>query len=129
MNVAHLLGRRDTPALRAWLAPLRPEQVLVRPVPPVLRLLWPRWVAAMALPGVVWVRPEALSYEADRLARLMIHELVHAWQWETVGVVGFARSYLADYLRGRVRRLGHRRSYAAIRLEVEAREVAARFTR
>ena len=57
---------------------------------------------------------------------LLEHELVHVGQWRALGVVGFLRAYLADYLRGRRAGLGHWDAYRAIALETEARDFAGR---
>jgi hypothetical protein len=58
---------------------------------------------------------------------LLVHELVHVRQWADFGVFGFLRRYLADYLRGRFKGLGHREAYLAIGFEQEARRLAALF--
>lgn len=52
--------------------------------------------------------------------RLLRHELAHVRQWQRYGVIGFLRRYLGAYLSGRRKGLGHRASYLAIPLEVEA---------
>lgn len=123
MRAVDLLEGRDSAALRVRLLPLLPDQVSVRSFP--ARVPLPRWVAAITLPWCVYVRRDLLGGDPDRLARLIVHELVHARQWRTHGPVGFLRRYLADYLRGRVRRLSHREAYLRIRLEEEASRIAA----
>lgn len=55
---------------------------------------------------------------------LVAHELVHVRQWRELGMVGFLRRYLSDYLRGRRRGLGHHDAYRQIALEVEARQLS-----
>jgi hypothetical protein len=57
-----------------------------------------------------------------------VHELVHVRQWSDYGALGFLRRYLGDYLGRRRRGAGHRMAYWSIRLEVEARSVASRFS-
>lgn len=126
MRAADLLGRFDTAALRVRLLPVYPESVTVRPVPGWLRPAWPAWVAAMTLPWGIYVRPDVLDGGPQALARLLCHELVHARQWKTLGVVGFLRRYLSDYLRARVRGLSHRDAYRAIGLEAEAAHLTGR---
>lgn len=123
MRAIDLLDGRDSAALRVRLLPILPEQVSVRSLPS--RVPSPRWVAAITLPWCVYVRQDVLAGDPDRLARLIVHELVHARQWRTHGPAGFIRRYLADYFRGRVRRLSHREAYLRIPLEEEASRIAA----
>jgi hypothetical protein len=61
-------------------------------------------------------------HELDRA--LLAHEMVHVRQWRELGVPGFLRAYLGDYLRGRRAGLGHRDAYRAIALEEEARALS-----
>ncbi|CAN5818719.1 hypothetical protein BH23ACT5_BH23ACT5_06470 [soil metagenome] len=124
MRAIELLGTRDSAAFRAAIVPIRPEDVKVRPVPRRLQPIWPRGVGAMATPWGVYVRVDLLGGSPLALADLLRHELVHVRQWKTHGPMGFVRRYLADYVRGRRRRLGHGGAYRAIALEVEARHLA-----
>ncbi len=57
---------------------------------------------------------------------LVRHEQVHVRQWRRHGPVGFPARYLAGYLRGRLRRLGHEGAYLRIPFEIEADWVARR---
>jgi hypothetical protein len=125
MRAVDLLGRLDSPALRVRLLPIYPESVIVSPVPSWLRSLWPGWVGAMTMPWGIYVRPDVLDADPQSLSRLVCHELVHVRQWKTLGVFGFLRRYLSDYVGGRLRGLSHRAAYEAIRLEVEATRAAA----
>ncbi len=95
--------------------------VLVRIAPPWLRVFWRGPFAAISLPWGIYLRESAASMASPTLGRLIVHELVHAEQWKRLGVGGFLRRYLSDYLRGRRRGLGHLGAYAAISLEEEAR--------
>ena len=70
---------------------------------------------AVTLGSLVIVRAASASSES-----LLRHEGVHVEQWRRLGVVGFLRRYLGDYLRLRVRGYGHRAAYLRIPLEVEA---------
>lgn len=123
MRAVELLGARDVAALRVRLLPVRPEQVIVRPFPVLVARLWPKWVGAVAAPWGVYVRPQVLEGDSDRLAGVLCHELVHVRQWRTLGVIGFLWSYVGDYLSGRRRGLSHREAYLTIGLEEEARRV------
>ncbi|MGA7271940.1 MAG: hypothetical protein WB239_12790 [Acidimicrobiia bacterium] len=125
MRAADLLGRLDSPALRVRLLPVYPQSVRVHPPPWWLRGVWPAWVGAMTLPWGIYVRPDLLRGHPESVARLLCHELVHLRQWKTLGVFGFLRRYLIDYLGGRAAGLSHHRAYQAIDLEVEAAQVVA----
>ena len=124
MRAVDLLGPFDTAKLRLSLLPIRPDVVDVRPVPPQLRPIWPKWAAAMTMPWAVYVRRDVLDGDPGFLARIIAHELVHVRQWKTKGLVGFLRHYLTEYIRGRARKLGHKEAYRAISLEAEAYEIA-----
>jgi hypothetical protein len=78
-------------------------------------------VAAMTLGRLILLRRDHRHDEA-----LLAHELVHVRQWRELGPGRFLWRYLGAYARGRAAGLGHRRAYAAIPLEVEARELAGR---
>ena len=56
--------------------------------------------------------------------KLLAHELVHVRQWHELGVVRFLAKYLASYSREMIRHRNHARAYRAIRLEVEAYDLA-----
>lgn len=121
MKATEVLGSLDTAELRVRLHPIDPEHVSIRTPPLWLRPVWPGWAAAMTVVRVVYVRQEVLeTWDDQRLARLIAHELVHVRQWRTDGFVGFVRHYLADYVRGRRAKLGHRGAYKAIGYEAEA---------
>ncbi len=61
--------------------------------------------------------------EHDR--SLLAHEMVHVRQWRERGVVGFLTAYVGEYVRGRLRGLGHWDAYHAISFETEARALSA----
>ncbi len=82
----------------------------------------------MTIKNWIFVEPKYLNGDRDQLARLVIHELVHVRQWHDLGVVGFLRRYVTDYLHDRRRGLSHRDAYINIRLEEEARQVQERLT-
>lgn len=126
IRASTLLGPFDTAEVRRLLAPVRPEEVDIRLLPRSLQRVVPRWVAAVTTPWAVYVRPQALTSGDEAIARLVVHELVHWRQWRTLGVVGFLRRYVGDYLRGRMRGLDHRSAYLEIGLEREATEAARR---
>jgi hypothetical protein len=53
-------------------------------------------------------------------ARLLRHELVHVEQWRSLGVLGFARTYVGSYLTWRLRGYSHWPAYRRTSLEIEA---------
>lgn len=113
-----LLGPHDTPRLRSLILPADPDRVDVRVLPAWVPV--PGWVGAITTPWAIYIRPHLLGGDPAILARLLVHELIHVRQWKTLGVPRFLASYLSDYLRGRLRGLGHRDAYQSIRLEREA---------
>jgi len=74
---------------------------------------------AITIGNVVSVRRRAA---AD--AHLMRHEREHVRQWRELGVIGFLRSYLGAYFRGRRAGYSHKAAYRLIPLEVEAEQAA-----
>lgn len=111
----------------AWALPrVDPNQIVVRPASRLFRLFWGKGITAVAMPWGIYVHPARLGKGARNLGRLMVHELAHIDQWRRLGALGWARSYLGDYLRGRWAGLKHFEAYRAIGLEEEARAVASR---
>jgi hypothetical protein len=56
---------------------------------------------------------------------LLAHEMVHVRQWRERGVIRFLAAYVGEYLRSRLRGLGHWDAYRAISFETEARTLSA----
>ncbi len=128
MNAADRLPPQmlESAALWSALMPLTPDAVRVRPAPRWMWKVTRGRVAAMTLGSTVFVDRRFLTDGGDQvLGRLLAHELMHARQWQRLGVAAFLVSYLGDYLRARMRGLGHDASYRQIRLEVEASRFAA----
>jgi hypothetical protein len=128
VNAARALARAglDTDDVRLALHPIRPESVNLYPASPLFRRLWGEGVSAMTLWRWVFVEPEGLSGDPGQLGRLAIHELLHLRQISELGLGRFLWKYSLDYLRGRLRRLGHHAAYEEIGLEREVRETTAR---
>lgn len=117
-------------ALAGVLPDVAPEEIPVRVAPRWFRAMWARGIVAVALPWGVFVQPTVMERhraggDARDLGRLMVHELTHIQQWRHLGPLRHTTQYAGDYLKGRWRRLGHWESYREVRLEVEARQVAA----
>ena len=104
-----------------------PSRVPVWRAPWPMRFLWPKGISAMALPWGIYLAPAVLERPFHDLGPLIVHELTHIEQWRRLGAIGWARSYLGDYVGGRRRGLGHHDAYRAVGLEVEAREAARPF--
>ncbi|MDJ0925242.1 MAG: hypothetical protein QNJ77_11825 [Acidimicrobiia bacterium] len=107
-----------------------PARVRVRVASPLFRRFWAKGIVAVALPNGVFVDPQVMDRfrsgaEPERSARLIVHELMHIEQWRRLGLLRHVGQYLGDYLRARFRGDGHWNSYRSIRLEQEAREIAA----
>lgn len=122
----------DVAEVRSHLPSVDPYAVRIRPASSWFQLVWARGVAALATPWGIFVRPPVFERicaggEPNRDGPLVVHELAHLEQFHRLGALRHVGQYLADYVRGRVRRLGHWESYRRVRLEVEARQVAARF--
>jgi hypothetical protein len=102
------------------------ERLLVREARPWFERFVLRRVEAIALPYVVYVRRRSYTRPRHQITSLIIHEVVHVSQWREEGYFRFARRYLGDYLRGRLRGMSHGDAYRAIGYEVEARALTAR---
>ncbi len=106
------------------------SQVKVKVASPLFRRFWAKGIAAVSLPFGIYVQPAIMERfrtgtDPEGSGRLIVHELMHLEQWRRLGAFRHLTQYGGDYLRGRWKRLGHWEAYRAIRLEVEAREVAA----
>ena len=114
----------DEGQLTATLPSVDPSRVPVWQAARCFRFFWGRGISAVAMPWGVYLAPDVMQRPQSDLGPLMVHELTHIEQWRRLGPLGWARSYLGDYLRGRRRGLCHHDAYRAIGLEVEARETA-----
>ena len=99
-----------------------PEITLVREARAWFEKVYLSNSAAIAFPHVIYMHTRLYRLPRAEVARLVLHELVHVSQWQSEGKLRFLAIYVFDYLRGRLRRIGHQRSYEAIRYEVKARE-------
>lgn len=125
MRIGSLLGGDEFPtAALVGLGDL--DRVDIRRAPPLLRFLWNGPIAAMTVMHRVYVDPRLFEADPERLAPLLLHELVHVRQWNDAGPGRFLFRYVGDYLRGRLAGRTHDESYRGIRYEVEARRIARR---
>jgi hypothetical protein len=113
-------------AVQGALPRVDPSRVPVYRAAAWFRVFWAKGISAVAMPWGVYLAPAVLDRPLDRLGPLIVHELAHIEQWRRLGPIGWARSYLGDYWRGRRSGLGHHDAYRAIGLEREARELARR---
>ena len=125
MNAGRLLRETgyDTGTLRACIAPVDPNDVNVYPASRLLRRFWRPGIKGVTHWKWVLVDPELLKGDRQRLARLVIHELVHVRQYREAGYVRFMAGYIWEYWRGRFTGKDGRQAYLDISSEVEAREL------
>lgn len=122
----------DLDAVRRDLPSVEPFAVPVRSAHPLFLRFWMRGITAIATPWAIYVRPAAFTRmqtgaEPARSGPLVVHELAHVEQFNRLGAIRHVLQYVGDYLRGRRTGLRHWDAYRQVRLEVEAREIAARF--
>jgi hypothetical protein len=91
-----------------------------------MRRLWRTGIRGVTIWKWVFVDPELMTGDRKRLARLVVHELVHLRQVVDEGYLPFTIRYVVDYLRGRLEGKSGRQAYLDIRAEVEARELTAK---
>jgi hypothetical protein len=129
LNAARILSRAalDTDHLSRELGPVRLEDVNIWPAAKGIRLLWRSGVRGITLWRLVVADPRMFDEDPDRLARFVIHELVHLRQFAELGYFRFMFRYLREYLQGRFRGQDHPTAYLAISAEEEAREFANRY--
>lgn len=129
MNAGRILAESgyDSKELRSLLRPIRPEDVNVWPAAKWVRRFWRPGVGGVTQWRWVFVDP-SLFGDKDRLARLVIHELVHVRQFREQGYLRFMFRYVSDYWRARRGGMGKRDAYLAIPAEIEARELTVRVT-
>lgn len=118
----------DVVALQAELPEVVPSRIPVYAAPGWFRAFWAPGITAIAMPWGVYLHPRRVSEPLESLGPLMVHELTHIAQWRRLGPIGWARSYVGDYVRGRRGGLSHQEAYLGIDLEEEARVVARRIT-
>lgn len=120
----------DPASLTKVMPRVDPAKVKVRVASPLFRRFWAKGIAAVALPNGIFVQPAVMDRfrsgaEPERSGRLIVHELMHIEQWRRLGPIRHIAQYLGDYLRNRLDGFGHWEAYLAIRIEQEARDVAA----
>lgn len=125
MNAGRLLREvgYDGEALRLHLAPVDPDEVNVWPASSLLTKVWRRGISGVTYGRFVMVSPEMMRGDRERLARLVIHELVHVRQFKVSGYLPFMIRYLSQYIAGRFDGKTARQAYLDIAAETEAREL------
>jgi hypothetical protein len=118
----------DRDRLAAELPSVDPSRVPVFGAARWFRLFWAKRISAVAMPWGIYLHPRHLARPLADLGPLIVHELTHIAQWRRLGLIGWLRSYLGDYVRGRRSGLSSHQAYRAIRLEVEARETSRTMT-
>lgn len=128
MNAGRLLRETgfDNDELRVRLSPVNPDRVNVWPASRLMRSVWRPGIQGVTIWKWVFVDPELMKGDRERLARLVIHELFHLRQLADAGYLPFTTRYVAEYVRGRLAGKGPRQAYLDIGAEAEARELTAR---
>lgn len=128
MNAGRVLREAgyDTDALRVRISPVDPDGINVYPAARPLRALWRPGIKGVTHWRWIFVEPEFMRGDRDRLARLVIHELIHVRQYRDTGYLRFTIGYVFEYWKGRLGGKGARQAYLDIGAEVEAREVTER---
>ena len=118
MRAAAALDRAGIDRIRVEvvLSTVDPATITVHAASRCFRMIWAPGISAVAMPWAIYVHPDRLAADA----------LTHIDQWRRLGPIGWARAYVGDYVRGRLRGLSHHNAYRAIGLEEEARDVARR---
>jgi hypothetical protein len=124
VRLSGLLGAADLDRLEDRFPGVDLAAVVVRLIPGQARAFLPS-LQAIAIGRTIWMREPT---DRSRLPALMAHELTHVGQWRQQGPLGFLTRYLSDYLRARLRGLGHAAAYRQIPAEEEARAAARGFT-
>jgi hypothetical protein len=127
LPAARFVGTGLSPDYLARIQPITPETVTVVTAPRLMRRLWAAKTGAMTIGNRIFVDPEILERGGPALTTLLMHEMVHARQWQERGPLAFLTSYLRQYLVARITGASHREAYLAIEAEEEARDIAARF--
>lgn len=131
MNAGRILRAAgyDSDALKIRLAPVDPDTVNVWPASSLFSRFWRKGVEGVTYWKFVFVDAEVMRGDPQRLARLVIHELVHVRQYMSRGYLSFVVSYAMEYLRGRLSGMSPHEAYRAISHEREAREMTAQTER
>lgn len=127
MNAGRILRQAgfDTEALRVRIAPVDPDDINVWPASRVFRRFWRSGIRGVTHWRFVFVDPDLMRGDPERLARLVIHELVHVRQYVAAGYLRFVTSYLREYWLGRIGGKSPRQAYLDISMEREARELTS----
>lgn len=128
MNAGRLLRRAgyDTDALRVRIAPVDPDEINIWPASRFFQRFWRHGVRAVTQGKLIFVDPALMRGDHDRLARLIVHELIHVRQYVAAGYLRFLVSYLSEYWKGRIGGMSPTDAYREIVFEREARELAER---
>jgi hypothetical protein len=131
MNAGRVLRKvgYDTDALRVQLAPIDPDRVNIYPASPMMRRLWLKGIQGVTIRHLVFVDREVMLGDPERLARLVIHELVHVRQFNDAGYLGFMARYVRDYAGGLLMGKKLRQAYLDVEAEQEARALTAELVR
>jgi hypothetical protein len=119
----------DTDVLRVHITPIDPDRINVYPASKTMRRFWQKGIEGVTIRNLVFVNPELMRGDPQRLARLVIHELVHVRQFNDAGYIGFMIRYIRDYVGGLLSGKKLRQAYLDVGAEREARELTAEVVR
>lgn len=131
MNAGRILrdAGYDTEALRVRIAPIDPDDINIWPASRHFRRLWRPGISGVTHGPFVFIDPAVMRGDRDRLARLVVHELVHVRQYRAAGYLRFVASYMKEYWTARLGGKTPRDAYLDISHEREARELTERTVR
>jgi len=127
VNAGRILRKAgyDTETFRVRIAPVDPDHINVWPASRIFRRFWRAGISGSTHWRFVCVDPEVMRGDPQRLARLVIHELVHVRQYLASGYLRFVTAYLKEYWIARIRGKSPRQAYLDISMEREARELTS----
>lgn len=122
----------DPDEVRRALPNVDPARTRITPASRAYRRVWAKGIVAVTAPWGISVVPEVFASLTDpnkawRHGTLIVHELAHLDQYRRIGALRHIAGYTGDYLSARWHGRNHWDAYRDIRLEIEARAVAARF--
>ncbi|MFZ0015313.1 MAG: hypothetical protein WAL25_14495 [Acidimicrobiia bacterium] len=128
MNAGRILRRAgyDNDCLRSTIAPVDPDEIDVLPASSLMRRLWRKGIQGVTVRRWIFVDPEVMRGDPQRLGRLVIHELVHVRQYVEHGYLPFTARYAYQYGLGLLEGKGSRRAYLDVAAEREARAETSR---
>jgi hypothetical protein len=102
------------------LAAIDDARARVRPFPWWLKPFLARGVIGITLGRTIYVSEQYVASSAEKVERLLRHELTHVRQVNRLGVIRFLIQYVAEYVRNLRSGMRSSEAYRRISFEVEA---------